>query len=113
MTYQFGEKTYNCPLILTLDAISGKWKGVLIYFLLESSVLRFSELKTKINAATKITDKMLIQCLRELEADGLVSRKVYAVVPPKVEYSLTENGKKLEPIFHELIQFGLNYHEKS
>lgn len=109
MKYEIGNKTYSCPLILTLETISGKWKGVIIWFLLESGTLRFGQLKTKINDAVKITDKMLIQCLRELEESGIIQRKVYPVVPPKVEYALTDIGKKLKPVFHELIQFGLSH----
>ena len=109
MEYIFRNQTYSCPLILSLDAISGKWKGVIIWFLLEESILRFGELKRKINAATKITDKMLIQCLRELESDGLIERKVYPEVPPKVEYSMTKSGERLAPVFKELITFGLGY----
>ena len=110
MTYQIGDKKYSCPLLLTLETISGKWKGIIIWFLLENKVLRFSRLKEKINSATRITDKMLIQCLRELEHDGIIFRKVYLVVPPKVEYSLTDNGKNLRPIFNELVQFGVAHH---
>jgi len=107
--YIIAEKKYSCPLILSLDCISGRWKGVIVWFLIENPVLRFGEIKIKINAVKKITDKMLIQCLKELEADGLIDRKVYKVVPPKVEYSLTPQGKKLKPIFDELIKFGLGY----
>lgn len=106
-TYSIAGKDYSCPLILSLDRISGKWKGVIIWFLLENPTLRFGELKTKVTGAKRITDKMLIQCLRELEADGLIERKVYKVVPPKVEYSLTPQGEKMRPIFDELINFGL------
>lgn len=109
MKYQIGRKQYSCPLILTLETISGKWKGVIIWFLFEHEILRFAQLRDKINIAKKITDKMLIQCLRQLEEDKIITRKVYPVVPPKVEYSLTERGKKLRPIFDELVQFGLGY----
>ena len=112
MKYKIGTKSYSCPLLLTLETISGKWKGVIIWFLLEHQELRFGQLKAKINAATKITDKMLIQCLRELESDGIVSRKVFQVVPPKVEYSLTATGQNLRPIFDALIQFGLSHQYK-
>lgn len=112
MSYSIGNKTYSCPLILILDAISGKWKGVILWFLLENPVLRFSSLKTKINETTKISDRMLIQCLRELEADGLIERKIYLIVPPKVEYFLTDVGKNLRPIFTELVKFGLGYKKK-
>jgi len=113
MEYQIGQKSYTCPLILTLETISGKWKGVIIWFLLENPILRFGQLRTMINEATKITDKMLIQCLRELEESGIIKRKIFPVVPPKVEYSLTPLGKKLRPIFEELIQFGLIFEARS
>ncbi len=111
--YRIGKKTYSCPIILSLETISGKWKGVILWFLLQEKVLRFSELKAKILSATKITDKMLIQCLKELEADGIISRKVYKVIPPKVEYSLTSQGQKLQSIFRELVSFGLSYEKKN
>jgi len=112
MSYKIGNKSFSCPLILTLEAISGKWKGVILWLLLEHQILRFSELKKKINAATKITDKMLIQCLRELERIGLIERKVYQVVPPKVEYFLTDTGRKLRPVLEELVQFGILFYQK-
>lgn len=112
MGYEIGNKAYSCPLILTLETISGKWKGVIIWFLLESDTLRFGQLKAKINEAIKITDKMLIQCLRELEESGIIQRKVYPIVPPKVEYTLTDTGKRLKGVFHELIQFGLSHAKK-
>lgn len=107
--YILAGKTYNCPLILSLDIISGKWKGIIIWFLLENKVLRYGQIKTKINQAKKITEKMLIQCLRELERDGIIQRKVYKVLPPKVEYKLTHNGKRLSSVFGELVRFGLGY----
>jgi DNA-binding HxlR family transcriptional regulator len=111
MNYSIGNKNYSCPLLLTLETISGKWKGVIIWFLLENGTLRFSTIKTKMNQAKKITDKMLIQCLRELETDGIITRKIHQVAPPKVEYSLTEVGKNLKPVFVELIRFGLSQKE--
>ena len=107
--YILSGKIYNCPLILSLDIISGKWKGIIIWFLLENKVLRYGQIKTKINQAKKITEKMLAQCLRELERDGIIQRKVYPVIPPKVEYTLTPKGKKLKPVFNELIRFGMGY----
>ena len=109
--YHIGNKKYLCPIVLTLETIEGKWKGVIIWFLLEEPVLRFGELKTRISSSMKITDKMLIQCLKELEGNGIIQRKVYKQVPPKVEYSLTAKGGKLRPIFNELVKFGL-LHEK-
>ena len=107
--YIISGKKYSCPLILSLESISGKWKGVILWFLIENQVLRYGEIKSKINSVMKVTDKMLIQCLKELELDGLVERKVFKVVPPKVEYSLTSRGKKLRPIFDELVKFGISF----
>lgn len=102
------DREYLCPLQLSMSLISGKWKGVIIWFLLMNKILRFGQLKKRINEnSTKhITDKMLIQSLRELEQDGLIKRKVYAVVPPKVEYSLSKKGLQLKPIIKSLEAFG-------
>lgn len=96
------EKEYNCEFEFTLDMISGKWKGLILWYL-KDGTLRYGELKKRLG---KITQKMLTQTLRELESSGLISRKVYPVVPPKVEYTMTERGKKLIPIFVELIAWG-------
>lgn len=90
------------PVEITLDLIGGKWKALILWHLLEN-ILRFSELKKRI---PKITQKMLTQQLRELENDGLVDRKVYAEVPPKVEYSLTESGKTFLPILKAMHKWG-------
>ncbi len=87
----------------TLDVIGGKWKP-LIMFLLTKETMRFSELQKGIGG---ITQKMLTQQLRELESDKLISRKVYAQVPPKVEYSITSYGKTLIPVFKTMHQWGL------
>lgn len=92
----------GCPVEATLEIIGGKWKGVILYHLLKET-LRFSELK---RAAGAITQRTLTKQLRELEADGLVIRKVYPVVPPKVEYSLTEKGQSLAPVIQSLEQWG-------
>ncbi|OHD53981.1 MAG: HxlR family transcriptional regulator [Spirochaetes bacterium GWF1_51_8] len=96
---------FACPVQVAVDTIGGKWKIVIIYHLLEN-VIRFGELKRMIPG---ITQKMLTQQLRELEADGIVARRVYAEVPPKVEYSITELGKKLEPVFTLLCGWGREY----
>lgn len=96
------EKRYNCEFEFTLDMISGKWKGLILWYL-KNGTLRYGELKKRLGS---ITQKMLTQTLRELETTGLVSRKVYPVVPPKVEYTITERGAKLIPIFVELIEWG-------
>ena len=90
------------PVEITLSLIGGKWK-LLILWILQDSIYRFSELKRKI---PKITQKMLTQQLRELESDGLLHRKVYAQVPPKVEYSLTDLGNTVLPILKAMHEWG-------
>ena len=90
------------PVEKSVKLIGGKWKILILWHLLQS-VRRFSELKRLLPG---ITQKMLIQQLRELESDGLVFRKVYAQVPPKVEYSLTERGKSLGPVLKAINRWG-------
>ncbi len=102
---KFRNTEYHCPMELTLDLIGGKWKSLIIWHLGENT-LRFSELKKTL---PKITQKMLTQQLRELEQDGLVKRFIYAQVPPKVEYSLTADGKTLLPILKTMSQWGIGY----
>ena len=92
----------KCAVETSIDVLAGKWK-ILILWYLRTEKKRFSELKRLLPRATQ---KMLIQKLRELEDDGLVHRKVYPVVPPKVEYSLTEYGKTLDPILKQLYKWG-------
>jgi len=101
----FKNNQYQCSMELTLDLIGGKWKALILWHLGEST-LRFSELKKTL---PKITQKMLTQQLRELEASGLVNRFIYTQIPPKVEYSLTPAGKSLLPILDTLCQWGLTY----
>ena len=91
-----------CPVEGTLELIGGKWKGVILYHLIQQGTLRFNELRRKMH----VTQRMLTNQLRELEASGLIDRKVYAEVPPKVEYSLTERGRSLEPIILALKRWG-------
>lgn len=94
-----------CPVEATLDLIGGKYKALILWHLADG-MHRFSELKKEISSATP---KMLTQQLRELEAQKLISRKVYAVVPPKVEYSLTETGRSLMPILTAMRDWGADY----
>ncbi|EJL44235.1 transcriptional regulator [Brevibacillus agri] len=93
---------YNVPVEATLEVIGGKWK-VVILCLLKEGEKRFSELQRGIPLITK---KMLSQQLRELEEDGIISRRVYDDVPPKVEYSLTEEGESLREILQAMCAWG-------
>jgi len=86
------------PILTTLDLVGGRWK-LLIIWILQKKTYRFSELKRQI---PRITQKMLIHQLRELETDGIVNRKVFAQVPPKVEYSLTEFGRSFSPVIRSI-----------
>ncbi len=92
----------NCPVAATLHLIGGKYKALLLWHL-SGRVLRFSQLRQLVPEATA---KMLTQQLRELEQDGLINRKVYPVVPPKVEYSLTPLGESLFPILKAMYKWG-------
>jgi len=94
---------YDWPIDATLAVIGGKWKPLIIYAL-NDETLRFSQLLDKLQP--RITQRMLTKQLRQLEEDGLVTRKVYTQVPPKVEYSLTEMGKSLMPILDQLCEWG-------
>jgi len=89
----------QCPVTYTLDKIGGRWKPIIIFNLL-SGTKRYNELKKLIPA---ITEKMLIQHLKQLEADNLVMRKALPVVPPFVEYSLTDAGKELRPVLEAMV----------
>ncbi len=99
---------YGCPVEATLDMIGGKWKGVILYYLL-SGTRRFGEFR---RILPSVTQRMLTLQLREMERDGLIHRQVYAQVPPKVEYSLTDYGKSLEPILLLMRDWGDRYLEK-
>lgn len=94
----------TCPVEATLDLIGGKYKALILWHLSEGK-LRFYELKKMVSA----TPKMLTQQLRELEAQSLIHREVFPVVPPKVEYSLTELGKSLMPILVAMRDWGADY----
>ncbi len=96
---------YNCPIEATLDLIGGKYKSIILWHL-TNGTLRFNELSKVIPQATP---KMLTQQLRELENDGLVNRVVYPVIPPKVEYSLSEFGKSIIPILDSMCTWGTRY----
>ena len=95
-------KVDKCPVETALDVLAGKWK-ILILWYLKNETKRFNELQKLL---PRTTQKMLIQKLRELEEDGIIHREVYPVVPPKVEYSLTEYGETLKPIIKQLYLWG-------
>lgn len=95
----------ECPVETTLQLIGDKWKVLIVRDLL-SGTKRFGELKKSIGS---ITQKVLTANLRRLEKDGLLTRKVYAQVPPRVEYTLTPRGISLSPVFNALASWGSNY----
>lgn len=99
------QKNNDCPVAATLELIGGKYKSLILWHLSEGT-LRYSDLRKRISGATA---KMLTQQLRELEMDQLIHRKVYPVVPPKVEYSLTALGKSLLPVLVTMRDWGVNY----
>lgn len=92
----------NCPMEATLDLIGGKWKSVILFRLGEGTK-RFNELGRLL---PRVTARMLTRQLRDLERDGLVNRKIYAEVPPRVEYSLTDTGRTLQPVLDALKAWG-------
>lgn len=97
---------YNvCPMALVQELFSGKYKLLILWYLSQST-LRFSDIKKRI---PQITQKMLTAQLRSLEEDKLIDRQVYPVVPPKVEYSLTEVGQRIIPILEMMHSFGSRY----
>ncbi len=99
------ERDFCYAVEAALDELGGKWKPLIIWILMDGK-LRFGEIN---KILTSITERMLTRQLRELEKDGLINRKVYAEVPPKVEYSLTEKGKSVMPILEALCDWGEQY----
>lgn len=99
---------YGCPVEATLAVIGGKWKGVILYHLI-SGTKRFNEFR---RLMPDITQRMLTLQLRELEKDGIIHREIFKEVPPKVEYSLTEFGRTLEPIIKLMRDWGEQYNFK-
>lgn len=103
----YGGKVYYNPVEFAIDRIGGTWKMPILWRL-KDKIYRYGELK---KAIPHISDKMLTTQLRELEHDGFIYRKVYAVVPPKTEYSITERGKMAIPIVETLRRFGIQLME--
>lgn len=105
-----GEKVFNCEKELTLSIIGGKWKMLVLWHLGKEGTKRFGELKSLMPG---ITQRMLVNQLRELEDHLIVHREVYPVVPPKVEYSLTKQGRSLIPILDSMYEWGKEYIEQN
>lgn len=99
------QKTDCCPVAATLDLIGGKYKALILWNL-SGNTLRFSQLKSVIHGATP---KMLTQQLRELEGSKLIHREVFPVIPPRVEYSLTDLGRSLLPVLVAMRDWGAEY----
>ena len=97
----------NCPIRDVLDILGGKWAFSIVYMLL-SGKKRFKELERSING---INTRMLVKELKSMEENQILIREAYATIPPTVEYSLTEKGRKLEPILNELYKWGKEYIE--
>ncbi|WP_458122685.1 winged helix-turn-helix transcriptional regulator [Paenibacillus sp. Z3-2] len=102
-------KTFYCDLEITLDVIGGKWRSLILYYLIKGPK-RTGELKRLIPS---ISQKMLVQSLRELESNNLIIRKMFNQVPPKVEYAISEMGMSLEPTLRALCDWGQDYADKT
>lgn len=98
---------FGCPVEATLAVVGGRWKGVILFHLLDGTK-RFNELRRLLPA---VTQRVLTLQLRELEADGVLDRKVYPEVPPRVEYTLTALGQTLGPLLRDMRAWGLTYAE--
>jgi DNA-binding HxlR family transcriptional regulator len=103
------ERNLTCPVRTTLNVLGGKWKLLILSYLLNEP-RRYGELR---RLMPEITEKMLIQELRELETDGIVARTVHQTVPPRVDYSLTEQGQRVQPLFGELVGWGKQYLDRT
>lgn len=103
MSIEYKEKTYFNGKDLALSVIGGRWKIAVIWCLLHESPLRLSEFQRKL---PQVNQRMLIRQLRELEEDKIITRTVYPVVPPKVEYELSEIGLRLEPVVTSICDWG-------
>ena len=100
------EKDIRCPLEYALNVFCGKWKSRIICALARFTTMRYSKLRTELG---NITDTMLANSLKELQADGMVTRTQYTEIPPKVEYSLTEKGYSVVPLLFKINDWGMEY----
>lgn len=102
-------KKYFCPVEVTMDIIGGKWTGPILWYLIDNT-LRYGELKRLL---VNISERMLIKELKSLQKWGLVNRKSYPVVPPKVEYSLSKKGETLIPLIKLISEWGFEYSKEN
>lgn len=102
-TVMLNGKTYHCALDITMKYIGGKWKSIILWYL-RNGAMRFSALK---RLMPDIAEKMLSQQLKELERDGILERKAFAEVPPRVEYTLSDFGSKLMPVVEAMAKWGI------
>lgn len=99
----------NCPVTATMEVIGGKWK-LLILHLINNDINRFGKLSMMLKDCSR---QMLTTQLRDLESDGIIKREIFAEIPPRVEYSLTEKGRALLPVLEAMKVFGLEYELKA
>jgi len=104
-TQPVSDNNPRCPVRMSIQVLGGKWKLLLLSYLFEAP-RRYGELRRLV---PDVTEKMLIQVLRELEADGLLTRTMHHQVPPRVDYALTEAGRQVRPVFDQLLSWGENY----
>lgn len=104
-TFTLGDRSFGCPVQLSLSAVGAKWAALVVWHL-RTETLRYSALRRRLDG---ISHKVLSQRLRELEADGLISRTVHPTVPPQTEYALTDEGRRLVPALVAMQQWGLAY----
>lgn len=100
------EKLFNCPVEVALSVVGGKYKSIILYHLMTEGTLRFNEIQKSIPQATI---KMLSQQLKDLEAEGIIHKEIYPVVPPKTEYSIIEFGETLRPTIMAMCEWGRTY----
>ncbi len=109
MITRISDRIHICPVDTALGMMTGKWKPRILWKLHKYKTMRFGELRRELNG---ITEKMLAQQLDELEHDQIVKRVMYPVMPPKVEYSLSDFGKTLEPIINAIADWGTDHNDK-